>query len=118
AQLPQAASVEVAKVETIKLDKTWTTVGTLKAKESVTLASEIAGRIATISFEEGQAVKAGDILIALDTSVLDAAVKTAQAAYDLARITFERADSLSQLGRSATQTRDDAEAELRSSGAG
>uniref|UniRef100_UPI0019547CF5 hypothetical protein n=1 Tax=Escherichia coli TaxID=562 RepID=UPI0019547CF5 len=28
AQLPQAASVEVAKVETIKLDKTWTTVGT------------------------------------------------------------------------------------------
>ncbi|MBQ9351920.1 efflux RND transporter periplasmic adaptor subunit [Phyllobacterium sp.] len=118
AQLPQAASVEVAKVETIKLDKTWTTVGTLKAKESVTLASEIAGRIATISFEEGQAVKAGDILIALDTSVLDAAVKTAQAAYDLARITFERADSLSKRGISATQTRDDAEAALRSSEAG
>lgn len=63
--------------------------GTIEARQ-VNIAAELSGRIAQIGPDQGQPVKAGDILIQLDASALQAqleqaksAVLTAQANYDL-----------------------------------
>jgi membrane fusion protein (multidrug efflux system) len=109
-----AIIVEAATVETRDLKKLISAVGTLRAKESVTLASEIGGRVEKILFEEGRPVEAGAILFQLDTTILNASVQSASAAYELAGSTFERTESLSKRGISATQTLDEAQANLHS----
>jgi len=106
--------VEAATVETQSLDKRLSAVGTLRAKESVALASEIGGRVEKILFEEGQRVEAGTVLFQLDTSSLTALLQSASAAHELARSTFERTQSLTNRGISATQTLDEAQANLHS----
>lgn len=108
-----AAVVEAATVQTRDLDSILSAVGSLRAKESVTLASEISGRVDKILFQEGQRVEAGSVLFQLDTSILDASVQSARAANVLARSTFERTEALSKRGISATQALEEAEANLR-----
>ncbi|MBA8818338.1 hypothetical protein BRY73_00735 [Ochrobactrum sp. P6BS-III] len=108
-----AAVVEAAAVQTRDLDSIISAVGSLRAKESVTLASEISGRVDKILFQEGQRVEAGSVLFQLDTSILDASVQSARAANVLARSTFERTEALSKRGISATQALEEAEANLR-----
>lgn len=63
--------------------------GTIEARQ-VNIAAELGGRIVQVGPEQGEAVKAGDVLIKLDDSALQAqaaqakaAVQTAQANYDL-----------------------------------
>ncbi|MDH7786546.1 membrane fusion protein (multidrug efflux system) [Ochrobactrum sp. 19YEA23] len=110
---PKATVVEAAAVQTRDLDSIISAVGSLRAKESVTLASEIGGRVDQILFQEGQRVEAGSVLFQLDTSILNASVQSARAANVLARSTFERTEALSKRGISATQALEEAEANLR-----
>ncbi len=53
--------------------------GTVEAEE-VAIVPEIAGRITDLHVKEGDTVKAGDILVQLDTAMLDAQIQQAQAA--------------------------------------
>jgi multidrug resistance efflux pump len=53
--------------------------------EEVSIAAEVGGRIKTISFDEGDEVRQGDILVLLDTTLLDAQAQQAQASLVLAR---------------------------------
>src|SRR5512144_706607 len=53
-------------------------VGTLRADEAVTIRPEIAGRIAEIRFNEGQAVARGALLVKLDQSELAAVVASSR----------------------------------------
>lgn len=109
----RATAVEAATVETRDLDSIISAVGSLRAKESVTLASEIGGRVDKILFEEGQRVQAGSVLFQLDTSILSASVQSARAANVLAKSTFDRTEALSKRGISATQALEEAQANLR-----
>src|SRR4029450_5334773 len=52
-------TVEAVKVVTASLPQTITTVGSLRSDESVTLRPEVAGRISSIAFQEGQPVGKG-----------------------------------------------------------
>lgn len=56
----------------------------------VDIASELGGQIAAIPVEEGDEVKAGDILIELDSDTLDAQIREAEAALDAAEAQLER----------------------------
>lgn len=69
-------------------------VASITANESVTIKSEIDGTVERISFREGERVKAGDLLIRLDTRKLEAAVADAEANFNLAEATRERAESM------------------------
>jgi membrane fusion protein (multidrug efflux system) len=69
-------------------------VGSLQSNESVVLRPEVAGRIAQIAFKDGQAVKRGQLLVALDSTVNAAEVAKARAEWDLARSNQKRADDL------------------------
>lgn len=75
-------------------EETWpetlTAVGSVSAAQGVTVAPEIAGTVSEIAFESGATVKAGDLLVRLDTSSEEAQLRAAEAQADLAKINAER----------------------------
>jgi membrane fusion protein (multidrug efflux system) len=71
-----------------------TAVGSLNAVEGVTIAAELAGKVVSIDFEAGTAVKKGDILLRQDTTSEEAQLPGAVAQVDLARTNLERVDQL------------------------
>ena len=88
-------------------------IGSLQSDESVQIATEIAGRVAEITFTEGGTVKAGDVLVKLDDALAQAEVADAQARYDLAEANNDRAKQLSRTGNVTEKAIDEAAAELR-----
>ena len=56
--------VEVDTVKTGRIVEVRESVGTVRAFESITVTAKVAGIIKEIRFEEGQNVKAGDVLVA------------------------------------------------------
>ena len=85
-------------------------IGSLRSDESVQITSEIAGRIAEISFLEGGTVNAGDILVKLDDALAQAEVADAKARYDLAEANNDRAKQLSRTGNVTEKAIDEAAA--------
>jgi membrane fusion protein (multidrug efflux system) len=84
------APVEVGRVETMKLADDAQAVGTLRARQSVTLRPEVSGRIAKIGFADGQRVRRGQLLVQLDDALQRAQVQQAQAQESIARTTLAR----------------------------
>lgn len=77
--------VEAFTLEAESLARGLSTVGTLRADESVVVRPEITGKISRIHFNEGQRVAAGALLFSLDASVLGADVNEARATLENAR---------------------------------
>jgi membrane fusion protein (multidrug efflux system) len=107
--------VEVAAVEVMAVSEEVEALGTLAADESVVIAPEIAGRVVALGFKEGEPVKAGQALVNLDTAILDAELKQAQADLGLARDTNERLRSLVARGSGTQVALDESAAKLASS---
>jgi membrane fusion protein (multidrug efflux system) len=103
--------VEVARVSAVPSSHSLSSIGTLSSDESVKLASEIAGRVASFSFQEGQNVKAGEVLVRLDDGLLLAEVEDTEARLKLAEANFKRANTLQQSGSGTTRARDEAVSE-------
>ncbi len=104
-----ATPVEVAPVETIRLQQSITAVGSLRSEESVTLRPEVAGRISAINFQEGQRVAKGATLIRLDSAVNQAELQQARANHTLGKSKFDRAVDLAKSNFISGQARDEAE---------
>jgi membrane fusion protein (multidrug efflux system) len=83
-------------------------VGTLAPNESVIVSSEIAGRIDRIRFAEGDEVKAGDVLVELDATMLRAELAKAQSDLTLAESNHERATTLARQRTGTLRARDEA----------
>lgn len=69
---PQALKVDVEVLRPMRMVEELATTGTIVANERVELVSEVAGKIVRIHFHEGTPVKAGQILVELDDSTLQA----------------------------------------------
>lgn len=69
-------------------------IGTLAPVEGVTLAADADGIVAKIAADSGTAVKAGDLVLSLDTSVEEAQLTALVAAADLAKLQHDRATEL------------------------
>lgn len=64
--------------------------GSLVAVQGVTMSAELGGKITEIAFKSGQRVKAGDLLVRLDTTAEEAQLRSAEAAAKLAKINLDR----------------------------
>ncbi|QRM54363.1 efflux RND transporter periplasmic adaptor subunit [Sinorhizobium sp. BG8] len=106
-----AVSVEVARAEEVSSTNDIEAIGTLQSDESVQLAPEVAGRIAAIRFNEGQAVKAGEVLVSLDNALAKASEEEIRVRLDLAVANYERAQRMAQNGTGTTRDLDTALAE-------
>jgi len=113
AQAPgQAVPVEAAKVEIGELSERVTAVGSLRSNESVTMRPEIAGRVVSIDFEEGQPVEKGHALISLDNSIYKAELDQAKAQLQLAQRNFKRIEELHERDVATGRSRDEAQSGL------
>jgi membrane fusion protein, multidrug efflux system len=88
-------------------------VGSLRSNESVVIRPEITGRVAEISFNEGEAVSKGALLIRLDDSVYRAELQQAEAQLALSKSNFERVSDLFKRGNAAARSRDEVLAQMR-----
>lgn len=87
-------------------------IGTLRSWESVVVKPEVTGRVATINFEEGTLVKAGQLLVELDTAEAEAELLRTKAALEWAKETFQRAQTLRRQGAGSAAALDKAQAEF------
>jgi membrane fusion protein (multidrug efflux system) len=108
-----SVTVEAVTVATASLPQTITAVGSLRSDESVVLRPEVAGRISSIAFQEGQRVTKGALLVRLDTAVPQAEAQQARANMVLAKNKFDRAVDLAKSNYISGQARDEAENNLK-----
>src|SRR5689334_8748314 len=70
--------VQVASVDTGDMEKTVAVTGNLAALDDVELSPKTSGRVVSVAAREGDAVRAGQVVVQLDTVDLDANVRQAQ----------------------------------------
>ena len=92
----QAVPVEMVRVKKGPIGRLHNTNGVLTAVKSVQLFPEIDGRVAEVLFQQGAAVKKGDVLVRLDGRLARAKVQEAEARLQHAKSEFESAKSLFQ----------------------
>jgi membrane fusion protein (multidrug efflux system) len=107
--------VKVAPVTRTTLNVEVTAVGTLRADETVMIRPEIAGRVATLHFKEGQTVNAGDSLVTLDQDEYKAQLAGSTAEAGMDDISFKRLQDLQRKNLTSQQNLDEAKAKLDAS---
>jgi membrane fusion protein (multidrug efflux system) len=109
--------VQVVTVQQEKLQRIINAVGTVRYRRETPLGFTTAGKVATVRFEEGDFVKRGALLAALDTTTVGADVSVATAERNRARAEFERMKSLYADGWITKARYESAEAALASADA-
>jgi membrane fusion protein, multidrug efflux system len=89
---PEAVTSVVARQE--RWTGSMNMIGSVEAVHGVTVSADLAGSVERISFESGQSVRAGDVLVELDTRQERAQLASLEAQHDLARVTFGRMQQL------------------------
>lgn len=116
----QPPAVTISATEAIA--ETWqsyiTAVSTLTAINGVEVSAEVPGIVQEIRFTSGQFVKQGAVLIALRTDVEQASLKSNEAKLQLAKINYERDQTLFAKKVSSQATLDTKYAELLQTQAG
>jgi len=90
-------------------------VGTIAAVKGVALSNDSPGVVSKISFESGQFVKQGQVLVELDTSVERAQLASALVRRDLATVTVNRSRALIKEQVTTQAQVDSDEAQVKSS---
>jgi len=110
-------TVTAADVERQQWETLLSAVGSLTAVQGVTIAAEVAGKVVDIPLEPGTMVREGDLLVQQDVAAETAQLRSAQAALELARVNFERAQKLFREQTFSRSDYDTAEAELKQAAA-
>jgi len=93
---PEAVTSIVAKQE--QWPATMAVIGTMEAVQGVMVSADLPGTVARINFDSGKSVRAGDVLIELDTRQERAQLAALEAQRDLAGVNFGRMQQLSKDG--------------------
>jgi len=88
--------VVVAEARTQRVTESLSQVANIQANEMIDIKAEADGIVLEISFEEGQRVSKGDLLVKLDETKFAATLAQTDANYKLAQASFERAKQLLQ----------------------
>lgn len=92
-----AWELPTARVAEAELPETWEAVGTVVSEARVEVASRTSAYIRDLHVHEGESVRAGQLLVTLDDSDIDAAVRQARSA--VAAAEAQLADARIDLGR-------------------
>lgn len=106
-------TVNTAEVKKDSWEQTVPSVGSLEGVQGVDITAELPGRVVKVAFESGERVEQGDLLVKLNTSSEEAQLQAAEAAAELARISFKRASELVKEKAIARSQYDSAEARLK-----
>ena len=109
---PSAVTPIVAASE--RWPSTLNVIGTAAAIQGVTVSADLPGTVEKINFDSGKAVRAGDVLVELDTRQERAQLAAAEADRDLARINYSRQQQLVKEGVVPRTDYDNASAQQKS----
>jgi len=110
---PESIGTAIAKEDT--WEGTLTAVGSIAAAKGVTVSNESPGVVTAIHFESGDYVRAGQILVELDTSVERAQLASAEARKELAGVSADRSRKLVASAAISNAQLDNDEAQLKTS---
>lgn len=117
-QAPQASLVEVQTLKKQEINDLQEFIGTVNFDKKSKIASESSGVAKNINFEVGQKVKKGEVLVQIDSDILDAQIKAAQSAVNMyevqlknAKKNFERYSALLEKKSIAQKVFDDSKVE-------
>jgi RND family efflux transporter MFP subunit len=111
-------SVASVTVEPRTIDSVITAAGALSSKNTSVLSSRVMGRVVHLSVQEGDQVAAGKLLMKIDSGEITAQAIQAQAAYNNARLQYERIKSLFDAKASTQMEMDQATLGLENAQAG
>ena len=111
--VPPPETVTTAEVKADRWQPTLTAIGSVTAVQGVTVSAETSGTVKTIAFESGATVKAGEVLVELDTAIEQAQLRSATASADLARANLDRARDLRAKNMVSAADFDAAEAQAK-----
>ncbi len=114
---PPPEAVTTVRAEEAQWPAVLGAIGSVEAVHGVTVSADLPGVVESIKFESGSAVRAGDILITLDTRQERAQLAAAEAQRDLARVNLERIEELRAKGVISQAEYDQAAAESKSADA-
>jgi membrane fusion protein, multidrug efflux system len=108
---PTTVTAAEAKQDT--WENSLTATGSAVAVQGVTIGAEAGGKVVKIAFEAGTTVKAGDVLVQLDTSTEEAQLRAADATAALAKANLDRARELRQNNTNSAAELDAADAQAK-----
>jgi multidrug efflux pump subunit AcrA (membrane-fusion protein) len=129
-----AVPVQTAKVSVAEWPTAREVVGTVRARNTASVSSRIMAYVRDVRVSQGDTVRAGQVLVTLDSKDLDtaqrqateaqrearsaeaeveSAIRAAKAQRDLAQVTFERMKGLFEKKSISNQEFDEAQAKLR-----
>jgi membrane fusion protein, multidrug efflux system len=88
-------------------------IGTAQAIQGVTVSADLPGTVDKINFDSGKPIRAGDVLVELDTRQERAQLAAAEAQRDLARTNFGRTQELVKQGVMAQTEYDNVSAQQK-----
>ncbi len=106
-------SVEVGRVEVMKLVDDVQAVGSLRSRQGVIVRPEISGRITQLNFQDGGRVKKGQLLVQLDDQLPMAQVQQAVAERSIAVANHKRNQDLVEQNFISRRTVDESAAALQ-----
>ncbi len=104
----KAPPVVVAEVKESQFVDRIEALGTLRANESVDVKANVSETVTQISFDDGQRVTRGDVLVKLLAIEEDALIVEAESTANEAKQQFERAQQLARTGASSVAALDEA----------
>jgi len=108
---PTAVTTDVAKQS--EWQPALESVGTVTAVNGVTVSTDLAGIVRQIAFESGSKVRAGDLLVHLDTTQEEAQLRQAEAQRDWSAVSLKRDKDLVEKHAISQSDYDNAEAVYR-----
>jgi RND family efflux transporter MFP subunit len=111
-------SVAAVIVEPSAIDSVVTAAGALSSRNISMLSSKVMGRVVQLSVQEGDQVAAGRLLVKIDSGEITAQAVQAQAAYNNARLQYDRIKGLFDAKASTQMEMDQATLGLENAQAG
>lgn len=108
----RAPTVEVGKIEVMRLVDDTQAVGNLKSRRSVVIRPEVGGRITQLNFKDGERVRQGQLLVQFDDQLPMAQVAQSRAELSIAQANHKRNQDLAAQNFISARTVDESAAAL------
>ncbi|MEN8244720.1 MAG: efflux RND transporter periplasmic adaptor subunit [Thermodesulfobacteriota bacterium] len=106
-------SVITLTLKPVRLEDKINLPGYVDPYEDLWVKAEVGGQVVNILVKEGQTVKKGEVLVALDERDYQLRLSRIEAAYDLAKLEYDRIASLDKKGITAANRMDEASANYK-----
>lgn len=113
---PLAAAVVTVQARTV--DSVVSAAGALSSRNTSVLSSKVMGRVASLAVQEGDGVTAGSLLLTIDSGEITSQAVQAQAAYNNAKLQYDRIKHLYDASASTQTEMDQATLGLETAQAG